>query len=117
MVKKYIKRVLCRISPELVSKYLFRTMLGQKLNLSDPKGLNAKITWLKLNTYRNNPLVSRCSDKYAVREYVSECGYPDILNNLYGVWETVEDIEWDQLPTSFVLKCNHGCGYNFLCPN
>lgn len=41
------------------------------------------------------------------------CG--EILNELYGVWDRVEDIEWEKLPQSFVLKCNHGCGYNIVC--
>ncbi|SEP83396.1 ATP-grasp fold amidoligase family protein [Butyrivibrio sp. TB] len=115
-IKKQVKKIMCSISPELVSKYLFRSMLGQHLDLRKPQGLNAKITWLKLNTYRDNPLVTRCSDKYAVRNYVSECGFTEILNELYGVWEDVENICWDALPQSFVLKCNHGCGYNILCP-
>lgn len=92
-------------------------MLGKKLDLSNPSGLNAKIMWLKFNTYRDNPLISKCSDKYAVREYVTDCGCPEILNELYGVWERAEDIDWEKLPNAFVLKCNHGCGYNWLCPD
>ena len=116
-VKNFIKNSLCRVSPELFSKIQFRHFLGKKLNLKDPVGLNAKIMWLKFNTYRNNPLVTKCSDKYAVREYIAECGYSEILNDLYGVWERVDDIEWEKLPSAFVLKCNHGCGYNFLCPD
>ena len=114
---KLLKDILCRISPELLSKYQFRRMLGRKLNLACPSGLDAKIMWLKFNTYRNNPLVSKCSDKYAVREYIISCGYPEIINDLYGVWEKAEDIDWEQLPEAFVLKCNHGCGYNWICPD
>ena len=116
-IKKYMKDALCRISPELFSKLQFRHMLGKRLNLKKPVGLNAKIMWLKFNTYRDNPLITKCSDKFAVRYYITDCGYPEILNELYGVWERVEDIDWDSLPQSFVLKCNHGCGYNWLCPD
>ena len=103
------------ISPELFSKWLFWDTLGRKLDLNNPTGLNAKIMWLKLNDYKDNPLVTKCSDKYKVREYITECGYQHILNELYEVWERVEDVKWESLPSSFVLKCNHGCGYNWIC--
>lgn len=114
-IKKYLKDTLCRISPELLSRYQFKDILGEKLDLSNPTGLNAKITWLKLNKYRNDRLVAQCSDKYGVRDYIRACDLQEILNELYGVWERVEDIDWKELPESFVLKCNHGCGYNWIC--
>ncbi len=60
-------------------------LLGQKLDLSNPRGLNEKITWLKLNTYRNNRLVTSCSDKYSVRKYIEDCGYRELLNEIYSV--------------------------------
>lgn len=116
-IKLLIKNILCRVSPELFSRYQFRRKLGKRLDLNHPTGLNAKIMWLKLHPYRNSPLVMKCSDKYAVREYIAACGYPEILNDLYEVWERAEDIDWDTLPPAFVLKCNHGCGYNWLCPD
>ncbi|WP_026666803.1 ATP-grasp fold amidoligase family protein [Butyrivibrio sp. AE2005] len=116
-VRRVLMKYLCEFFPRYFCKKQFKKILGQDLNLSNPIGLNEKITWLKLNTYRNNLLVSKCSDKYAVREYVTECGYPEILNELYGVWKKAKDITWDKLPSSFVLKCNHGCGYNLLYPD
>ena len=52
-----------------------------------------------------------------MREYVKGKGMEDILVPLLGKWEHAEDIDWEQLPDSFVLKCNHGCAYNILCPD
>jgi hypothetical protein len=53
-----------------------------------------------------------------VREYVKSCGCEEILNGeLLGVWDNVESIDWDSLPQKFVLKCNHGGGYNLMCDN
>lgn len=115
MIKRCINILVCSVFPRQFSKRQFKKFLGQKLNLSNPVGLNEKITWLKLNTYKHNPLITKCSDKYAVREYITECGCQEILNELYGVWKKAEDICWEDLPSSFVLKCNHGCGYNILC--
>jgi len=85
------------------------------IDLKNPKTLDEKISWLKLYYYKNNELVSQCADKYAVRDYVRACGCGEILNDLYGVYEDVDDIPWDQLPDKFVLKWNMGCGHNIIC--
>ena len=60
-------------------------------------------------------IVSNCTDKYKVRDFVSNCGLADILNPIYGCWRKPEDIEWDKLPDSFVLKLNTGSGCNLIC--
>jgi len=53
---------------------------------------------------------TRLSDKFAVREYVKECGLERILVKLYGVWKDASLIDFSRLPSSFVLKPNHGSG-------
>jgi len=89
--------------------------MGRKLDLTNPKTLNEKIMWLKLNTYRDNPLVIQCADKYRVREYLASQGLSHIQIPLYYVYDNAESINWLDLPGSFVIKCNHGCGYNIIC--
>ena len=81
-----LKNILCFVSPELYSKYLFFRILGRRLDLKHPSGMDEKLMWLKLHTYRNNQLVTQCSDKYSVRKYVVDCGCEDILNDLYAVF-------------------------------
>lgn len=104
------------IIPHVVlSKLYFRIYLNEKMDIKNPKKFNEKLQWLKLNYNAQNPLVVQCSDKYAVRSYVKECGYSHILTKLIGVWEKAEDIDWEMLPQKFVLKCTHGCAYNILC--
>ena len=71
--------------------------------------------WLKLKKYYKNPLITQCVDKYAVRDYIKECGCEEILNDLIGVYDSSDEIKWDELPDKFALKCNHGCGYNIIC--
>jgi len=104
------------LSPNAASRILYWRKFKRPLDLSAPKTLNEKIMWLKLNTYRHDPLVSQCADKWRVREYVEAAGWGRVLNQIYGVWDSVDRIPWDALPKSFVLKCNHGCGYNIICP-
>lgn len=102
-------------SPEFVSKLYFRILLKYKLNLKKPKTFNEKLQWLKLYEWPNNELAIKCSDKYRVREYIKEKNKEKYLNDLYGVWDNADDIDFSQLPQQFVLKCNHGCGYNIIC--
>lgn len=103
------------ISPEKVSRIRYKNVFGTEPDLENPKTFNEKLMWLKLNTYAKDPLVSQCSDKYAVREYVEQCGLGHTLNELIGVWDRAADIGWDRLPNRFAIKCNHGCGYNLIC--
>ncbi|EMB36018.1 glycosyl transferase [Treponema denticola] len=103
------------VSPVYASKRLYKRALGKKLNLKNPQTLNEKCMWLKLNTYYNNPLITECCDKYLVRNYVKRMGYSEILNDLIGVWNNPDEIDFNSLPDKFVLKCNHGCGYNIIC--
>ena len=105
--------ILYKISPKLDLKILFRLKLGYKLNLKNPRTYNEKLQWIKL--YDKNPLMPKCCDKYAVREYIEEKGYGSILNNL--IWEgfNPEDIPFDDLPDKFVLKVTHGSTFNIIC--
>ena len=114
-IKGLIRKTLSTISPTLCSKLLYYRAFRRKLDLQHPQTLNEKLMWLKLNEYEKDPLVVQCADKYRVRDYVKAMGCGEILNELYGVYERPEDIPWDKLPQRFVLKCNHGCGYNILC--
>lgn len=76
-------------------------------NLDTPTDLVDKNIWLALNT--DTTIWSRCTDKYAVRSYVEECGLGDILNELYGKWDDANDIDFGVLPDKFVIKTNNGC--------
>ena len=105
------------ISPTLNTKVQYYHYFHRRLDLKHPVTSNEKTLWLKLNTYYNNPLITQCADKYAVRNYVIQCGCKDILNDLLGVWENEKDIDWDKLPNRFVLKNNYGCAMNIIVPD
>ena len=111
---RWFKQTLTRISPALNARVIYLAKFRRPLSLKHPKTLDEKIQWLKIHTYNNNPLVTRCADKYAVRSYVESCGCGEILNPLYGVYDSVEEIPWQDLPERFVLKWNFGCGENLI---
>ena len=91
-------------------KYKLRT--GRDLNLENPQTFDERIWYLKYNV--RDPLNKKCSDKYRVREYVKECGLEHILNELYAVYESVEEVDFNKLPERCFLKCNHGSGANMI---
>ena len=51
-----------------------------------------------------------CVDKYGVREYVKSHGCENILNELYGVYNSAEEVDFNKLPNQFVLKDTLGGG-------
>lgn len=94
-------------------KMIFFLEIGKRLNLDNPQTYNEKLQWLKL--YDRKPEYIRYVDKYAVRSYVSESIGEQYLIPLLGVYNCVEEIDWDSLPNQFVLKCTHGSGSNIIC--
>jgi hypothetical protein len=83
------------------------------LNLKNPKTYNEKLQWLKLNN--KNSFYPMLADKFAVKKYISEIIGDQYLVPLLGVYESVEEIDWDVLPDQFVLKCNHDSGSVVIC--
>ena len=95
----------------------YRIHTGRKLNLKNPKRFTEKLQVYKLK-YRN-PLMLRCTDKYEVRKVVEEMGLKDILIPLIGMYDTVEEINFENLPSQFVAKTTDGGGGNqvLICRN
>ncbi len=104
--------ILSRISPELNMRILFRIKCGYSLNLKNPTTYNEKLNWLKL--YYRNDLLPKCADKFKAREYIEETGFGQYLPKLYWHGDNVEDIPFERLPNSFVLKSTSGSGNNII---
>jgi len=111
--KRLRTKVMIRGFPVYHARRIYRSRTGKKLRYKNVQDLNEKLFWLE--RYWRHPLVARCTDKYLVRDYVASCGFGVLLNELYGVYDTPDAIDFDALPDQFVLKCNHGCGYNLFC--
>ncbi len=91
----------------------FFNLLGYKLNLDNPQTFNEKLQWLKL--YYHNPLITQCSDKVAVRDYIAQNIGAEYLVPSLGVYSNPDEIDFDALPNRFVLKVNWGSGQNIIC--
>lgn len=112
-----LPHVLFRLEPivpmSLTVKLTYYVRMEKKLDLNDPRDFNEKLQWLKV--YYRDPLYVQCADKYRVRDYVAELGFGETLNELYKVYENAEDINFNELPNRFAMKCNHACATNVIC--
>lgn len=77
-------------------------------HLNEPKTFQEKIQWLKLHDH--NPFYTTMVDKYDVKYWVSQTIGQKYVIQTIGVWDTPENIDWDSLPSQFVLKTTHGGG-------
>lgn len=98
--------------PRIMANRAFKAAFGRDIDWENPKNLIEKQYWLQLNT--DTTLWTLCADKYRVREYVKDKGCGEILNELYGKWDAVCDVDYSSLPEKFVLKTNNGCGEVFV---
>ncbi|MGN8646341.1 ATP-grasp fold amidoligase family protein [Gracilibacillus sp. HCP3S3_G5_1] len=101
------------IPDEIYLKMFYYSETNQKLNLNNPKTFNEKLQWLKLHDRKN--IYSQYVDKFAVRSFIKEHIGEEYLVPMIGIFESVEEIDWEKLPNKFVLKCTHGSGGNIIC--
>ena len=82
------------------------------IDLDNPKTIQDKINWMKI--YDSTPLKTKCADKIRLHEYCIEKLGKDICVPILKVYNNTDEINWDELPKQFVIKCNHGSGMNII---
>ena len=100
---------------EEISKLYF-DVFGEAMNWDKPRRYNEIINYEKVNAI-DNDRKKVLADKYLAREYVANMIGEEHLVEYLGVWDSGEDIDFDSLPESFVLKTNNGSGRNILVKN
>ena len=103
-----------RILPDkLYLSLLFYHHFHRRMDWKNPRTFNEKLQWLKLHDRK--PEYTLMVDKYFVRDYIKETIGEQYLIPLLGHYEKFDDIDFDQLPNQFVLKCNHGSHCSMIC--
>lgn len=110
-----IPALLAKLSDRYALKQQWKHMMDYPLNLDDPQTFCEKIQWLKLHDH--NPLYHQLVDKYAVKKWVAEKIGEEHVVKTYAIYKSVEEIDFDALPNSFVLKCTHTSGGHVICPD
>lgn len=102
-----------KMSDESYLKKKYYAKFGKKLNLSNPQTFSEKIQWLKLHDRK--PIYSRMVDKIEAKLIVAELIGNEYIIPTLGIWDRFEDINFDELPDQFVLKCSHDSGGLVIC--
>ena len=106
--------------PKAAVSIYYKLLFGRFPDLRNPRSINEKLQVLKTGQYYNNPFVSDCIDKYKVKEVLAKHFKIKDLKYaaLYAAFDSADELiarGFDELPEKFVIKCNHGGGYNFIC--
>lgn len=91
-----------------VVEQMFFSTVGRFPNIDNPVGLNEKMQWMR--EHYHDPLMTKCVDKYTFKEYIREKIGEEYVVPLYGVWTNVNDIDFDLLPDTFIIKSTWGWG-------
>ncbi len=115
----FIKRILYglikknrHLPMEFYAKIYYEYYHGKKLDLKSPEAYVEKLQWLKV--YFHPPILNQLVDKYEVRSYVEEKIGNSYLNDLYQVCDNFDEIDFEALPESFVVKGTHGSNMHMV---
>lgn len=94
-------------------KIIYYQTFNKKLDLKNPKTFNEKLQWLKL--YNRNPEYTKMVDKYEVKKYVAEKIGEEYIIPSIGIYNSFDEINFNELPDQFVIKCTHDSGGIVIC--
>ena len=103
-----------RFMPKLVLNVRYYSHNKCFINWKNPRNLHEYALSLLFNTTTDIEEYARLADKVSVRDFVSQLIGEQYLTRLYGVYGSSKDINLDELPDSFVVKTNNGCGNNII---
>lgn len=103
-----ILRMFKWVPDSIMLRIQYRIKMGFWPCFKHPKRFTEKLQLYKMK-YRN-PVMHQCVDKYEVRKYVESKGLGNILNDLYGVYDKPDEIDFSLLPEKFVIKTTTGGG-------
>lgn len=94
-------------------KKVYCLYMGKDLDFDNPITYNEKLQWLKL--YDRRPEYTAMVDKYEVKKLVADIIGEEYIIPTIGVYDKFDDIDFDSLPDSFVIKCTHDSGGLVIC--
>lgn len=101
--------VIQRIFPAKVYLSLrYKLIFGRWINWNNPTAFTEKLQWLKLNYYGRKESI--LVDKIKVKEYIEETLGAEYIIPTIEEWDSASNIDFNLLPSEYVLKCNHDSG-------
>lgn len=93
--------------------FRFKNRVGYWPHLNHPRTFNEKLQWLKLND--RHAEYTKMVDKIDAKKYVASIIGDKYIIPTLGVWNSVDEIEWDKLPNQFVIKVSSDSGGIVVC--
>lgn len=109
------KKRIITLSDQMYLKIMYKKQMKEKLDLNNPKEFNQKLQWLKLNDRKD--IYTTMVDKYEVKKYVSDIIGQEYIIPTLGIYDKFEDINFEELPEQFIIKCTHDSGSTIICKN
>ena len=107
-----MQKIASKLPPKITHLIMYNMRHRWIWNWNKLPTYDAKIHYLSAYLYDDS--FSMYADKLKVRDYVKDCGLPNILIPLLNVWDNADDIDFCSLPDQYVLKANHGSGSDFI---
>ena len=93
------------LNDELYLKLLYWLSFGKRIDLKNPKTYNEKLQWLKL--YDRKDIYTKMVDKYESKKLIADVVGRQYVVPTLGIYDKFEDINFETLPKSFVIKTTH----------
>ena len=116
-IKKRILFESKKLEPFLSDKHYlqirFWLRVGYWPNLDHPRSFNEKLNWLKLHDH--HPEYTMMVDKATAKDYVASIIGKEYIIPTIGIWDSIEEINWELLPNQFVMKNTGDSGGIVVC--
>lgn len=107
--KGYLKGM----SDKNYTKKMFKVKMGKELNIDNPTTFNEKIQWIKLNIHDKQ--FTNLVDKFEAKKEIDKMFGGGYTIPTLGCYDKFDDIDFNSLPNSFVIKCTHDSGGLYIC--
>ncbi len=97
-----------KMDDKKVIEKLYFYVFNKKIDWNNPQTFNEKLQWLKINDRKK--IYTTMVDKYEAKKYVGNIIGDEYIIPTIGIYEKFEDIDFEKLPSQFVIKCTHDSG-------
>lgn len=114
--KKFYTFIHFRLNILSDEKYLIKlgkVNLKYKMDINNPKTFNEKLNYYKIHYY--NELMPNAVDKIKAKQYVIDKGLEKIVIKTLATYDSLDEIYFEELPNSFVIKNTIDSGGVFKC--
>lgn len=115
VLRLYKSRLFQKVSDEKIIKRTYRIKMRKEIDLFNPQTFNEKIQWLKL--YDRKEIYTTMVDKFEAKKYIADIIGKEYVIPTIGVYNSFDEIDFEGLPESFVIKCTHDSGGVIIVKN